>query len=103
MTNPTRGPWTGRVLSGRYEVHELIGRGGMADVYLGRDGRLGRNVAIKVLKSTLSTDESARNRFRNEAMAVSQMAHPPLSASSTQETNKTKRTGSRPVRRRSLL
>lgn len=76
MSNPTWGPWTGRVLSGRYEVHELIGRGGMADVYLGRDGRLGRNVAIKVLKSTLSTDESARNRFRNEAMAVSQMAHP---------------------------
>jgi serine/threonine-protein kinase len=48
----------------------------MADVYKGRDARLARDVAIKVLKSTLSTDASARERFRREAMAVSKMAHP---------------------------
>ena len=78
MSNPIRGPWTGRLLNGRYEVHELVGRGGMADVYRGMDGRLGRDVAIKVLKSTLSTDQRSRDRFRNEAMAVSKMAHPTI-------------------------
>ena len=78
MSNRTRGPWTGRILGGRYEVQDIVGRGGMADVYHGRDGRLGRDVAIKVLKSTLSTDQSARGRFRKEAMSVSQMAHPTI-------------------------
>lgn len=76
MSNQARGPWTGRLLGGRYEVHNIAGRGGMADVYQGRDGRLGRDVAIKVLKSTLSSDAHARERFRREAMAVSKMAHP---------------------------
>jgi len=72
------GPWTGRLLSGRYEVGEIIGRGGMADVYLGVDARLGRQVAIKVLKSSLSSDPSFRNRFRLEAMAASKMSHPSI-------------------------
>lgn len=76
MSNQARGPWTGRLLGGRYEVNGIVGRGGMADVYQGRDGRLGRDVAIKVLKATLSTDVTARERFRREAMAVSKMAHP---------------------------
>ncbi len=49
MSNPQRGPWTGRLLNGRYEVQELIGRGGMADVARGLDGRLGREVAISGL------------------------------------------------------
>ncbi|MCF8550094.1 MAG: Stk1 family PASTA domain-containing Ser/Thr kinase [Pontimonas sp.] len=72
------GPWTGRLLGGRYEVREVIGRGGMADVYLGVDARLGRQVAIKVLKSTLSSDATFRNRFRLEAMAASKMSHPSI-------------------------
>jgi eukaryotic-like serine/threonine-protein kinase len=72
------GPWTGRLLGGRYEVREVIGRGGMADVYLGIDARLGRQVAIKVLKSTLSSDATFRNRFRLEAMAASKMSHPSI-------------------------
>lgn len=76
MSNHQKGPWTGRLLGGRYEVHDIVGRGGMADVYKGRDARLARDVAIKVLKSTLSTDANARERFRREAMAVSKMAHP---------------------------
>ena len=67
----TTGAWTGRLLGGRYEVREIIGRGGMADVYLGVDARLGRQVAIKVLKSTLSSDATFRNRFRLEAMSAS--------------------------------
>jgi eukaryotic-like serine/threonine-protein kinase len=78
VSTPTRGPWTGRLLSGRYEVQELIGRGGMADVYRGMDARLGRDIAIKVLKSTLNSDRASRDRFRKEAMAASQMAHPTI-------------------------
>lgn len=78
MSTPTRGPWTGRLLSGRYEVQELIGRGGMADVYRGMDARLGRDIAVKVLKSTLNSDKASRDRFRKEAMAASQMAHPTI-------------------------
>ena len=78
MMTPTRGSWTGRQLSGRYEVHELIGRGGMADVYRGMDARLGRDVAIKVLKSTLNSDQVSRDRFRKEAMSASKMAHPTI-------------------------
>ena len=78
MSNRSQGPWSGRVLGGRYEVLDLVGRGGMADVYHGRDGRLGRDVAIKVLKSTLSADPRARERFRGEAMSVSQITHPTI-------------------------
>jgi serine/threonine protein kinase len=72
------GPWTGRLLGGRYEVREVIGRGGMADVYLGVDARLGRQVALKILKSTLSSDPTFRNRFRLEAMSASKMSHPSI-------------------------
>ena len=78
MNQTAAGPWTGRLLGGRYEVREVIGRGGMADVYLGVDARLGRQVAIKVLKSTLSSDATFRNRFRLEAMAASKMSHPSI-------------------------
>ena len=78
MTETAVGPWTGRLLGGRYEVREIIGRGGMADVYLGVDARLGRQVAIKVLKSSLSSDPTFRNRFRLEAMAASKMSHPSI-------------------------
>jgi len=78
VTETAVGPWTGRLLGGRYEVREIIGRGGMADVYLGVDARLGRQVAIKVLKSTLSSDPTFRNRFRLEAMASSKMSHPSI-------------------------
>ncbi|UJH70017.1 hypothetical protein L0A91_12455 [Ornithinimicrobium sp. INDO-MA30-4] len=47
-----------RVLGGRYEVGELIGRGGMAEVHVGHDLRLGRAVAIKILRSDLARDTS---------------------------------------------
>ena len=56
-----------RVIAGRYEVGNLIGRGGMADVYEGVDTRLGRTVAIKLLKSDLANDPSFEARFRQEA------------------------------------
>ena len=67
-----------RVLSGRYRVDELIGRGGMASVYRGYDLTLGRVVAIKVLRKDLAGDNAFRTRFRLEAQAASRMAHPTI-------------------------
>lgn len=78
MNENTVGPWTGRLLGGRYEVQQIIGRGGMADVYLGQDARLGRQVAIKIMKSALSSDPKFRERFRLEALAASKMSHPSI-------------------------
>ncbi|AAT88125.1 serine/threonine kinase [Leifsonia xyli subsp. xyli str. CTCB07] len=68
----------GRLLAGRYQVGELIGRGGMSDVHRGTDTRLGRTVAIKLLKPSLATDPSFRTRFRQEAQAAARMAHPTI-------------------------
>jgi len=64
------------VLSDRYRVDELIGRGGMASVYRGQDLTLGRTVAIKILKRELAADNAFRTRFRLEAQAASRMSHP---------------------------
>lgn len=67
-----------RVIAGRYEVGNLIGRGGMADVYEGIDTRLGRTVAIKLLKADLANDPNFEARFRQEAQASARMAHPTI-------------------------
>ena len=67
-----------RVLAGRYHVGDLIGRGGMADVHVGTDSRLGRRVAIKLLKPALATDPAFRTRFRREAQEAAKMAHPTI-------------------------
>ena len=56
-----------RVLGNRYEVGDLLGRGGMAEVHLGRDARLGRAVAIKLLRTDLARDPVFQARFRREA------------------------------------
>ncbi|MDN6177042.1 MAG: serine/threonine protein kinase, partial [Micrococcaceae bacterium] len=53
-----------RILNARYEVGDLIGRGGMADVYHARDLRLGREVAIKLLRRDLARDPVFQTRFR---------------------------------------
>ena len=66
------------MLSDRYEVGELIGRGGMASVYRGRDLTLGREVAIKILERDLAADATFRTRFRLEAQAASRMSHPTI-------------------------
>ena len=65
-----------RVLSERYELERHVARGGMADIYLGRDRRLGREVAVKVLRPELSADEEYIGRFRDEARAAAQLNHP---------------------------
>lgn len=67
-----------RLLAGRYRLGDLIGRGGMSNVYMGRDERLGRQVAIKLLRSQLAGDPIFRTRFRQEAQAASRMAHPTI-------------------------
>ena len=67
-----------RVLANRYQVGELLGRGGMADVFEGIDLRLGRKIAIKLLKSDLANDEAFESRFAQEAQASAKMAHPTI-------------------------
>ena len=67
-----------RLIANRYELGNLIGRGGMADVYEGIDTRLSRTVAIKLLKSDLANDPSFEDRFRQEAQASARMAHPTI-------------------------
>lgn len=64
-----------RILSGRYELGTLIGRGGMADVYKGTDTRLGRTVAIKLLRPDLARDPQFQARFKREAQAVAALNH----------------------------
>jgi serine/threonine protein kinase len=66
---------TQRVLSGRYELGELIGRGGMADVFRGVDTRLGRTVAVKLLRPDLARDPQFQARFKREAQAVAALNH----------------------------
>ncbi|NVM99181.1 Stk1 family PASTA domain-containing Ser/Thr kinase [Arthrobacter sp. SDTb3-6] len=69
-----------RVVSGRYEIGELLGRGGMADVYMARDIRLGRTVAIKLLRGDVARDAQLKARFRREAQAVAGLNHPSIVA-----------------------
>lgn len=64
-----------RVLSGRYELGGLIGRGGMADVYRGVDTRLGRTVAVKLLRPDMARDPQFQARFKREAQAVASLNH----------------------------
>ncbi|MDO4942333.1 MAG: Stk1 family PASTA domain-containing Ser/Thr kinase [Lachnospiraceae bacterium] len=66
----------GTRLSDRYEIIKQIGAGGMADVYMAKDIRLGRFVAIKVLKSEFSSDENFLRKFNIEAQAVAGLIHP---------------------------
>ncbi len=67
-----------RLIAARYELGPHIGRGGMSDVYLATDAKLGRRVAVKLLKSTLAADPVFRSRFRHEAQAAARMAHPTI-------------------------
>lgn len=60
----------------RYELGELIGRGGMAEVRVAVDKRLGRTVAVKIMRSDLANDEIFLSRFRREAHAIAQMNNP---------------------------
>jgi beta-lactam-binding protein with PASTA domain/predicted Ser/Thr protein kinase len=71
---------TPQVLGDRYEIGGVLGRGGMAEVHHGRDLRLGREVAVKVLRSDLARDPSFQVRFRREAQASASLNHPAIVA-----------------------
>jgi serine/threonine-protein kinase len=68
----------GRLLSGRYELGDLLGYGGMAEVFRGRDVRLGREVAVKVLRADLARDPAFLARFRREAQSAASLSHPSI-------------------------
>src|SRR6476660_819288 len=69
-----------RVLGNRYEVGDRLVRGGMAEVHLGRDTRLGRVVAIKLLRVDLARDPIFQARFRREAQSSAGLNHPAIVA-----------------------
>jgi serine/threonine-protein kinase len=71
---------TPQVLGERYEIGGVLGRGGMAEVHRGRDLRLGREVAVKVLRHDLARDPSFQVRFRREAQAAASLNHPAIVA-----------------------
>ena len=66
----------GKRISGRYKVLEVIGGGGMSNVYLAHDMILDRDVAIKVLRYDFSNEEDLRRRFQREALSATSLTHP---------------------------
>ena len=66
----------GRKLDGRYLIESLLGVGGMANVYKGRDVRTGNAIAVKVLKEEFLDNEELVRRFKNESKAISILDHP---------------------------
>ncbi|WP_434592661.1 Stk1 family PASTA domain-containing Ser/Thr kinase [Streptomyces sp. A5-4] len=69
-----------RRLGGRYELGSVLGRGGMAEVHLAHDTRLGRTVAVKTLRVDLARDPSFQARFRREAQSAASLNHPAIVA-----------------------
>jgi serine/threonine-protein kinase len=69
-----------RLLGGRYQLGEVLGYGGMAEVHRGRDQRLGRDVAVKVLRADLARDPGFQMRFRREAQNAAALNHPAIVA-----------------------
>ncbi|ANN21434.1 serine/threonine protein kinase [Amycolatopsis orientalis] len=79
---------TPRLLSNRYELGETLGYGGMSEVHHGHDVRLGREVAIKILRADLARDPQFQERFRREAQNAAALNHPAIVAVyDTGETN----------------
>jgi hypothetical protein len=69
-----------KVIDGKYELDKLLGKGGMGAVYLAKDLRLGRNVAVKILKGHMFGDDEAVRRFEREAKASAKLTHPNIVA-----------------------
>jgi serine/threonine-protein kinase len=69
-----------KLLGDRYLLGEMIGTGGMADVFIAQDQRLSREVAIKILRSDLAKDQTFVSRFRKEARAAAGLSHPGIVA-----------------------
>src|SRR5574344_1316720 len=66
----------GQKINDRYEILQTIGEGGMANVYLAKDSILGRNVAVKILRGDLASDEKFIKKFQREALSASSLSHP---------------------------
>src|SRR6476620_11072974 len=75
LTDDRAGALVGKVI-GHYRIESLIGVGGMGEVYLARDERLGRKVALKLLPERLTADETQLSRFKTEARSASALNHP---------------------------
>ena len=67
-------------LGDRYRLGELLGRGGMAEVHIGQDVRLGRDVAVKMLRPDMARDPTFQARFRREAQSAASLNHPSIVA-----------------------
>lgn len=76
MDTTVADPLVGQLLDGRYRIESRIARGGMATVYLARDSRLDRVVAVKVMHAGLAADEDFVHRFIGEAKAAAALSHP---------------------------
>src|SRR5215210_9024463 len=63
-------------LADRYELVEVVGRGGMGEVWAARDLRLGRNVAVKLLSGHMASEAGVRDRFEAEARSAARLSHP---------------------------
>src|SRR5262249_5499168 len=74
-TDDSAGALVGKVI-GHYRIESLIGVGGMGEVYMARDERLGRKAALKLLPKSLTMDEAQLSRFKNEARTASALNHP---------------------------
>jgi len=79
-TSSFSGGGGGHRVGGRYEIGELLGRGGMAEVRKGNDTRLGRVVAVKRLRTDLASDQTFQARFRREAQSAASLNHPSIVA-----------------------
>ena len=76
MSEPPHPATTSTILVGRYRLEALLGRGGMAEVWRATDTALGRQVAVKLLKTNLAHDPVVGERFRREAVAAARLSHP---------------------------
>jgi serine/threonine protein kinase len=76
FAGPMAAPGTPAVLADRYELGELLGRGGMGEVWAARDRRLDREVAVKILRPDMAVQPSIRMRFESEARSAARLSHP---------------------------
>ncbi|HEX2551288.1 MAG TPA: Stk1 family PASTA domain-containing Ser/Thr kinase, partial [Nocardioidaceae bacterium] len=76
MTSSVADALVGRVIDGRYRILSHLADGGMASVYVALDGRLDREVALKIMRPGLAADEVFVNRFRAEARSAARLSHP---------------------------
>ena len=68
----------GSVVDNRYDIVRPLGSGGMGEVYLARDRTLGRDVALKILRSQFARDRESAERFKREALSAARLSHPSI-------------------------